>query len=121
MFTYNLSPDHPKGEVLRNKNSTYSSDCTTPSSKTALQELWEWINSEDFSRCPICNEPFKYPGLDAAKCATHGYQESRRTKLEQLCRTPLKLGASKKKAIKPSELTEEQARTALFILRGGAA
>ena len=87
--------------------------------KTAIDELWDWIDSEDFSRCPICNALFKFPGLDAAKCEAHGWIESRKTKLEALCQKPLRL-TGKKKVIKPSDLTEEMARTALFILRGGA-
>ncbi|MGB3532138.1 MAG: hypothetical protein WBA13_01330 [Microcoleaceae cyanobacterium] len=87
--------------------------------KTAIDELWDWVNEEDFTVCPICNAPFKYPGLDAAKCDLHGWVESRKTKLEALCQKPLRL-TGKKKAIKPSDLTEEMARTALFILRGVA-
>ncbi len=123
MITYKSPPDYPTREELGDKNSIYTSNCTTESDqlvkKTASQELWDWIDSEDFTRCPICNKPFQYPGLDIATCETHGDQEPRLTKLEALCRTPLRLGATKRKAIKLSELTEEQARTALFILKGG--
>jgi len=89
--------------------------------KTAIDELWGWVNSEVFSICPICNVPFKYPGLDAAFCLEHGWVESRQTKLEALCRTPVKLGAAKKKPIKPSELSESMARIALLTLKKEAA
>lgn len=78
----------------------------------ANQDLSNWINSEDLSRC-LCGVKFSIPGLDSSLCKSCGWVCHRHELVRQYCEyghlengKPLKLD--------PNDLTEAQAKTILL-------
>ena len=92
--------------------------CLFPAFKMLAQpannQLSNWINSEDLSKC-LCGDKYSIPGLDSSLCKSCGWITHRHELVRQYCEyghmengKPLKLN--------PDELTEAQAKTILLKL-----
>jgi len=80
----------------------------------ANQNLSNWINSEDLSRC-LCGVKFSIPGLDSSLCKFCGWITHRHELVRQYCQYD-HLENGKPLKLNPDDLTEAQAKTILLKL-----
>ena len=78
----------------------------------ANNQLSNWINSEDLSRC-FCGLKYSIPGLDSSLCKSCGWQTHRHELVRQYCQYD-HLEKGKPRKLNPNDLTESQAKTILL-------
>ena len=92
--------------------------CLFPAFKMLAQpannQLSNWINSEDLSKC-LCGDKYSIPGLDSSLCKSCGWVFHRHELIRQYCEYD-HLESGKPLKLNPDDLTEAQAKTILLKL-----
>ncbi|CAD5985557.1 hypothetical protein NO365_04526 (plasmid) [Planktothrix agardhii] len=90
--------------------------CLFPAFKMLAQpannQLSNWINSEDLSKC-LCGDKYSIPGLDSSLCKSCGWQTHRHELIRQYYEYD-HLENGKPLKLNPNDLTESQAKTILL-------